>query len=272
MRKPGTRARRFAGRLRRPSPAMCVSLIALFLSAGGASYAAMTIPAHSVGAKQLRTFAVTNPKLGVNSVGSRKIMPGAVGFYRVNRNEVQLRVTGECTGANQAITAISVTGSTTCGTSASSPVESDSGAGKATLIPAGVNPTILASYSAAGGTAYLVQADPAITVAPLSAPATNAGGAHVTVTCKLAAGTSTTAVDTQNVTVNVDAKGDTEYASVPLSVVAPISANAETISLTCTQSYTTGSSTDAPAVSATGRIYSVAVTQPAAPTAPATRK
>ena len=55
-------------------------------------YAAVTLPAHSVGATQLKSFAVTNPKLGVNSVGSRKIMPGAVGFYRVNRNEVQLRV------------------------------------------------------------------------------------------------------------------------------------------------------------------------------------
>ena len=62
-------------------------------SAGGASYAAVTLPANSVGAAQLKTFAVTNPKLGTNAVGSRKIKPGAVGFYRVNRNEVQLRVT-----------------------------------------------------------------------------------------------------------------------------------------------------------------------------------
>ena len=266
MRRPASAARGLAGRLRRPSPAMFVALIALFLSAGGASYAAIAIPAHSVGATQLRTFAVTNPKLHNDAVGSRKIMPGAVGFYRVNRNEVQLRVTGSCTGANQAITSISVTGSTTCGTSASSPMESDSGAPKATLIPAGTTPAIIASYSAAGGTAYLVQADPQITVAPLSAPATDAGGAHVTVTCKLAAGPSTTAVDTQSVSVNVDAKGDTEYASVPLRVVAPISANAETISLTCTQAYTTGSSTAAPAVSATGSIYSVGVTQASATT------
>jgi len=250
---------------------MCVSLIALFLSAGGASYAAITVPAHSVGAAQLRTFAVTNPKLANNVVGSRKIMPGAVGFYRVNRNEVQLRVTGSCTGANQAITSVSVTGSTTCGTS--SPMESDSGAGKPATITPGTTPTTVATYAAAGGTAYLVQADASIQVsAPTSGAATAVGGAHVTVTCKLAAGTSTSAVDTENVTVNLDKAGDTEYASVPLRVLAPTSSNAQTMSLSCTQANTTGSSTTAPTVAATGTIYSLGVTPPTATTAAAVRR
>jgi hypothetical protein len=246
---------------------MFVALIALFLSAGGASYAAIAIPAHSVGANQLRTFAVTNPKLHNDAVGSRKIMPGAVGFYRVNRNEVQLRVTGSCTGANQAITAVSVTGSTTCGTSSSTPMESDSGAAKATAIAPGANATTVATYTAAGGSAYLVQADPSIAVSAPGAPASDVGGAHVTITCKLAAGTSTTAVDTQNVTINVDARGDTEYTSLPLSVVAPTSTVAQTISLTCTQAST--GSTTAPSVAASATIYSVAVTQASATTAPA---
>ncbi|MDE3132615.1 MAG: hypothetical protein KGL15_00960 [Acidobacteriota bacterium] len=234
---------------------MGVALVALFLSAGGASYAAVTIPAHSVGAKQLRSFAVTNPKLGVRSVGSNKIMPGAVGFYRVNRNEVQLRVTGSCTGTDQAITSVSITGSTTCGTS--SPMEADSGAGKQTAIAAGTTPTGLASYSLAGGTAYLVQADPAVEV---SGTAANIAGAHVTVSCKLAAGTSTTAVDTENVTVNVDAAGDAEYASLPLRVLAPASANAETAAVSCTQ--TSSGSKAAPTVAASARIFGLGVTPP----------
>ncbi|HWE60018.1 MAG TPA: hypothetical protein VG228_10020 [Solirubrobacteraceae bacterium] len=253
MRKPVLRNP--ARRLRHPSPAMVVSLIALFLSAGGASYAAVTIPDHSIGANQLKTFAVTNPKLATNSVGSRKIMPGAVGFYRVNRSEVQLRVTGSCTGANQAITSVSITGSTTCGTSSSSPAESDSGAGKATTIATGTTPTTVATYSAAGGSAYLVQADPSIEVSG----AAGIAGAHVTVTCKLAAGTSTSAVETQNVTVNVDATGDTEYTSLPLRVLAPTSANAETVSLACTQT-TSGSNPVAPTVAATSTIYALGVT------------
>ena len=70
-----------------------MALVALFVALSGGAYAAVALPNASVGSAQLKTFAVTNPKLGTNSVGSRKIMPGAVGFYRVNRNEVQLRVT-----------------------------------------------------------------------------------------------------------------------------------------------------------------------------------
>ena len=252
MRKPKSVVRNSVGRLRRPSPAMGVALVALFVALSGGAYAAVALPAHSVGATQLRTFAVTNPKLANNAVGSRKIMPGAVGFYRVNRDEVQLRVTGTCTGTDQAITSVSITGSTTCGTS--SPMESDSGAGKATAIPTGTTPTTVASYQAAGGTAYLAQADPSIQVSGTGA---SIAGAHVTVTCKLAVGTSTTAVDTKNVTVNVDAAGDPEFASVPLSVLAPTSANAETAALTCTQ--TSSGSTLAPTVAATGTIYALGV-------------
>ena len=239
-------------RWHRPSPAMCVSLVALFVALSGGAYAAVTIPAKSIGATQLKSFAVTNPKLGVSSVGSRKIMPGAVGFYRVNRNEVQLRVTGTCTGTDQAITSVSVTGTTTCGTS--SPAESDSGVGKQTTIAAGTTATSLASYSIAGGTAYQVQADPSIEVSGGAGTA----GAHVLVTCTLAAGTSTTAVDTENVTVNVDGAGDTEYASVPLKLIAPTNANAETATLGCTQT-TTGTPATAPTVAGTGRIYALGV-------------
>jgi hypothetical protein len=41
-----------------------VATIALFVSLGGASYAAVTLPAHSVGARQLRPGAVTTTALG----------------------------------------------------------------------------------------------------------------------------------------------------------------------------------------------------------------
>jgi hypothetical protein len=252
MRKP--LLRNPARRMHRPSAAMCVSLVALFVALSGGAYAAVTIPAKSIGATQLKSFAVTNPKLGVSSVGSRKIMPGAVGDYRVNRNEVQLRVTGTCTGTDQAITSVSVSGTTTCGTS--SPAESDSGVGKQTTIATGTTATSLASYSIAGGTAYEVHADPSIEV---SGTAAGIAGAHVLVTCTLAAGTSTTAVDTENVTVNVDAAGDPEYASVPLNLIAPTNANAETATLGCTQ-VTSGTNTVAPTVAGTGRIYALGVT------------
>ena len=50
--------RRFA-----PSPAMVVSLIALFVALGGTSYAALSLPKNSVGTKQIKDGAVTAAKI-----------------------------------------------------------------------------------------------------------------------------------------------------------------------------------------------------------------
>lgn len=47
----------------RPSPALVISLIALFVALGGTSYAAIKLPANSVGTKQLKNGAVTSAKL-----------------------------------------------------------------------------------------------------------------------------------------------------------------------------------------------------------------
>ena len=49
---------------RAPSPALVISLIALFVALGGTSYAAITrLPANSVGTAQLKNNAVTGKKL-----------------------------------------------------------------------------------------------------------------------------------------------------------------------------------------------------------------
>ena len=51
-------------RFRAPSPALVISLIALFVALGGTSYAAITrLPANSVGTAQLKNNAVTGAKL-----------------------------------------------------------------------------------------------------------------------------------------------------------------------------------------------------------------
>jgi hypothetical protein len=50
-------------RIRKPSPAMVVALIALVISLGGTSYAALQLPAGSVGAKELKKNSVTSPKV-----------------------------------------------------------------------------------------------------------------------------------------------------------------------------------------------------------------
>jgi hypothetical protein len=55
-------------RLRMPSPAMLVALLALFVALGGSSYAALKLPKNSVGNKQLKKNAVTGPKVKAGSL------------------------------------------------------------------------------------------------------------------------------------------------------------------------------------------------------------
>lgn len=64
-------------RLRRPSPALVVSLLALTVALGGTSYAAFSIPNNSVGTKQLKTRAVTNKKIANGAVGTAKFTASA---------------------------------------------------------------------------------------------------------------------------------------------------------------------------------------------------
>lgn len=59
--------------LSRPSPAMVVALIALFIALGGGAYAAVSLPANSVGSKQLKNGAVIESKLANNMVTSAKV-------------------------------------------------------------------------------------------------------------------------------------------------------------------------------------------------------
>ena len=52
----------------RPSPAMIVACVALILSLGGTSYAAIVLPAGSVGTKQLKSNAVVGSKVKAGSL------------------------------------------------------------------------------------------------------------------------------------------------------------------------------------------------------------
>ncbi len=58
-----------------PSPALVISLIALFIALGGTSYAAITasLPKNSVGSKQLKNNAVTSKKIKNGAVTAAKI-------------------------------------------------------------------------------------------------------------------------------------------------------------------------------------------------------
>jgi hypothetical protein len=65
-----------------PSPALVISLIALFVALGGTSYAAISsLPANSVGTQQLKNGAVTAAKLAYGqTLPSGKTETGAWGY------------------------------------------------------------------------------------------------------------------------------------------------------------------------------------------------
>jgi hypothetical protein len=63
-------------RLRRPSPALAISLVALFISLAGGAYAATQLPRNSVGSKQLKKNSVTSSKVKNGSLLSKDFKAG----------------------------------------------------------------------------------------------------------------------------------------------------------------------------------------------------
>jgi hypothetical protein len=63
-------------KLHRPSPALVVSVMALSVALGGTGYAAIVLPANSVGTKQIKKNAVTSAKVKNRSLKSVDFAPG----------------------------------------------------------------------------------------------------------------------------------------------------------------------------------------------------
>ena len=74
----------------RPSPAMIVACIALVLSLAGTGYAAIVLPAGSVGTQQLKTGAVTTAKVKTGAVTSAKVRTGAITSAKVKNYTLTL--------------------------------------------------------------------------------------------------------------------------------------------------------------------------------------
>jgi hypothetical protein len=66
-------------RLRVPSPAMCVALLGLFVALGGTTWAAVSLPAYSVGTQQLKANAVTGGKVKNHSLTGADILLSRLG-------------------------------------------------------------------------------------------------------------------------------------------------------------------------------------------------
>lgn len=58
-----------------------VAYVALFVALGGTGYAAVSLPAHSVGSRQLRTGAVGTSQLKNHSVAPIKLASGSIAAY-----------------------------------------------------------------------------------------------------------------------------------------------------------------------------------------------
>jgi hypothetical protein len=214
---------------RRPSPAMAISLVALFMSLGGVGYAATQLPDNSVGTAQLKNNAVTYQKIEPNSVGKvrladggvinsklsngsvsyKKIQPAAVGRVRANLNQLQARVNGTCS-TGSAIGAVDSKGATTC--NSTRPAEFGTTAANVTVA---ATATPVNSLNLPAGSTYLALANPEASVT-VTGPSE-----RVLVTCTLSVGTSSV---TRSVTVDSGATGTTTNMSIPLQLATPAGA------------------------------------------------
>lgn len=62
----------------RPSPALVVACVALFVALGGTGYAALKLPKNSVGSKQIKKRAVRNSEIANNAVTGAKVRRGSL--------------------------------------------------------------------------------------------------------------------------------------------------------------------------------------------------
>jgi hypothetical protein len=222
---------------------MLVALASLFVALGGVGYAATQLPANSVGSKQLQN----------NAVSYRKIVPGAVGGKRINAAQVQARVGKGCTSG--AITSIAQGGKATCGAAPGAEFDTSSAAAVA-LTPVDsttmTKPTAatVASESLAGGSSYVAFANPYIEVSTTSNVTQ-----QVEIDCSFNVGPATTSTVTRAATLSINANRGNEFVSIPMTETAASSGGGITSEVSCSSTYTGG--TSAPTVKVQSSINSI---------------
>ena len=187
---------------RRPSAAVVISVVALFVSLGGVGYAAVSIPNDSVGTAQLKNNSVTERKIKENAVSFKKIVPGAVGRVRANLSQLQARVGGTC-GADSGIGSIHSDGHVSC----NSALPPHAGVVNTVTVPSTLTQVNSLLLQAPGS--YLAWANPTATVTG------NGTAQRVTVSCTLTVGSTT---QTRSATINTDTSTATSSASIPLQL------------------------------------------------------
>lgn len=221
---------------RRPSPAIVISSVALFMSLGGVGYAATQLPANSVGSSQLQNGAVSYAK----------IQPGAVGNVRANVRQLQERIWKVC-GQNQVMFGANQNGDPKCFNNM--PPEVGTTSNTATVPTTGAA-TSIASANLSSGNHYLGLANPTVTVTP-AAKAANAQ--TVSVTCTLTVGGNTSS---RTITVKTPTATDAGSAALPLQLAG----TGGTVAVSCTSKpvgLATGET--APTVSVTSAVNAIQI-------------
>jgi hypothetical protein len=212
---------------RRPSPALVIASVALFVSLGGVGYAATQISDNSVGTAQLKNDAVSY----------KKIQPGAVGIVRANTGQLQVRVGGTCP-TGQAIATINQIGKVTCNNT----LPSEFGTTNNTM-PVTSTAVTVTSVALPTGASYIALANPTATVTSGAPPQ------RTTVTCTLTVGSNT---ETRSVVIATDGTaGDLSTQSIPMQGTG----GAGVGSVSCTSSVA-GTGT-APVVTVTAAINAI---------------
>ena len=78
-----------------------MATIAVFIALGGVSYAALRIPARSVGSKQLKFNSVGSNHMKPQSVGDQKLKPGAVGPAALQEGSWAAALQGNAVNSDQ---------------------------------------------------------------------------------------------------------------------------------------------------------------------------
>jgi hypothetical protein len=89
-------------RFRTPSPAMCVALAGLFVALGGTTWAAVSLPRNSVGPDQLKSNAVTGPKVKDHSLTGIDINLSRLGVVPTAAQAARAEFSTHATSADSA--------------------------------------------------------------------------------------------------------------------------------------------------------------------------
>jgi hypothetical protein len=228
---------------RRPSASLVISMIALFVALGGVGYAAVSIPANSVGNSQLKNNAVSTSKIKNNAVTYKKIAQHTIGLQRVDNTKIQTRVSGTCTG-NAAISTATQGGKVTCHSTL--PPEFGAASDSA-AVP--TSPATVVSKLLPGGT-YLLNANVYANIS--NRPAAAGQAVSVTCTLQVASGSS----QTRTVSVEIGASARTQRVAIPLTFPAAVASPQGTVHVDC--SHSSNPATPGPTVNAVSTLNAIA--------------